>query len=51
MRRHYGAVRPRGSLLYKPPAPEILAPVFAAWPASQHCPVPPATLAQPLTVN
>jgi len=38
-RRHYNAVRPHASLKYKPPAPEVFMPAFAAWPAS------PATLA------
>jgi putative transposase len=32
-RRHYNSVRPHGSLGYKPPAPEVFVPAFAAWPA------------------
>jgi len=31
-RRHYNAVRPHESLGYRPPAPEVFAPAFAAWP-------------------
>ncbi|MGB6922773.1 MAG: IS3 family transposase, partial [Methyloceanibacter sp.] len=33
-RRHYNAVRPHASLGYKPPAPEVFVPSFAAWPAA-----------------
>ena len=29
-RRHYNTVRPHGSIGYKPPAPEVLVPAFAA---------------------
>ena len=43
-RRHYNAVRPHASLGYKPPAPEVFVPAFAAWPAAQPRPAPPATL-------
>ncbi len=43
-RRHYNTVRPHGSLDYKPPAPEVFVPAFAAWPAAQSRPAPPATL-------
>jgi putative transposase len=43
-RRHYNAVRPHASLKYKPPAPEVIVPAFAAWPAAQPRPAPPATL-------
>ena len=32
-RRHYNKVRPHGSLGYRPPAPEVFVPAFAAWPA------------------
>ena len=32
-RRHYNAVRPHASLGYRPPAPEVFVPAFAAWPA------------------
>jgi transposase InsO family protein len=37
-RRHYNTVRPHASLGYRPPAPEVLIPTFAARPA------PPARL-------
>ena len=50
-RRHYNAIRPHTSLGYKPPAPEVFVPVFAAWPAALHRPAPPTTLAQPPTLN
>ena len=50
-RRHYNAVRPHASLNYKPPAPEVFVPAFAAWPASLRRPAPPATLAQPPALN
>ena len=43
-RRHYNTVRPHASLGYKPPAPEVFVPSFAAWPAAQPQPNPPATL-------
>jgi putative transposase len=29
-RRHYNTIRPHASLGYKPPAPEVLVPAFAA---------------------
>jgi putative transposase len=38
-RRHYNAVRPHGSLGYKPPAPEVFVPPLAARAASQSWPV------------
>jgi transposase InsO family protein len=50
-RRHYNAVRPHASLGYKPPAPEVFVPAFAAWPAALRRPAPPATLAQPPALN
>jgi putative transposase len=50
-RRHYNAVRPHASLGFKPPAPEAFVPAFSAWPASLRRPAPPATLAQPPTLN
>ena len=31
-RRHYNTVRPHASLGYRPPAPEVFVPAFAAWP-------------------
>jgi transposase InsO family protein len=33
-RRHYNSVRPHASLNFRPPAPEVLLPAFAAWPAA-----------------
>jgi putative transposase len=50
-RRHYNAIRPHASLGYKPPAPEVFAPTFAAWPAALRRPAPPATLAQSPALN
>jgi len=50
-RRHYNAVRPHASLDYKPPAPEVFLPAFAAWPASLRGAAPPATQAKPPTLN
>jgi putative transposase len=43
-RRHYNTIRPHGSLGYKPPAPEVLVPSFAAWPAALTRPASPAKL-------
>ena len=43
-RRHYNAVRPHASLGYRPPAPEVFVPAFAAWPAALTRPAPPAML-------
>ena len=42
-RRHYKRVRPHASLGYRPPAPEVFVPAFAAWPA-----VPPQSAPPPL---
>ncbi len=42
--RHYNTVRPHGSINYKPPAPKVFLPAFAAWPAAIPRPSPPATL-------
>jgi putative transposase len=50
-RRHYNAVRPHASLGYKPPAPEVFVPAFAAWPAALNRKAPPATLVQRPTLN
>jgi transposase InsO family protein len=50
-RRHYNTIRPHASLGYKPPAPEVFVPAFAAWPAPLRRPAPPATLAQRPTLN
>ena len=43
-RRHYKTLRPHCSIGYKPPAPEVFVPAFAAWPAAQPRPTPPAML-------
>src|SRR5262249_48736094 len=45
-RRHYNTISPHDSIGYKPPAPEVFVPAFAAWPAALRRPAPPATLAQ-----
>ncbi|MGA8694976.1 MAG: IS3 family transposase [Xanthobacteraceae bacterium] len=50
-RRHYNAVRPHASLGYRPPAPEVFVPAFAAWPAALCRPAPPAKLAQQPSLN
>jgi putative transposase len=50
-RRHYNTIRPHASIGYKPPAPEVFVPAFAAWPAPLRRPAPPATLAQRPTLN
>src|SRR5262249_43588849 len=50
-RRHYNTIRPHASLGYKPPAPKVFVPAFAAWPAALRQPAPPATLAQRPTLN
>src|SRR5262245_7313533 len=42
-RRHYNTIRPHASIGYKPPAPEVFVPAFAAWPAALRQPAPPAT--------
>jgi putative transposase len=47
-RRHYST---HASIGYKPPAPELFVPAFAAWPAALRRPAPPATLAQRPTLN
>ena len=33
-RRHYNTIRPHASIGYKPPAPEVFVPAFAAWPCA-----------------
>jgi putative transposase len=43
-RRHYNTVRPHGALGYRPPAPEVLVPALAAWPAALTRPAAPAKL-------
>ena len=40
----YNTVRPRASLGYRPPAPEVFVPAFAAWPAAPSRPAPPTRL-------
>src|SRR5436305_4581454 len=50
-RRHFNTIRPHESLGYKPPAPEVLVPALAAWPAALRRTAPPATLAQRPTLN
>jgi putative transposase len=52
-RLHYNTVRPHSAIGYKPPAPEVFVPAFAAWPAPQPRPTPPAmlTLAPRPTLN
>ena len=42
-RRHYNAIRPHSALGYRPPAPEVIVPAFAAWPAAQSRPAQPPT--------
>jgi putative transposase len=43
-RRHYNTVRPHASLGYRPPAPEVFIPAFAAWPAAPAGSASPAML-------
>jgi hypothetical protein len=45
----YNTIRPRASIGYKP-APEVFVSAFAAW-RMRSRPAPPATLAQPPTLN
>ena len=40
-RRHYNGVRPHASLGFRPPAPEVVLPTFAAWPAALRRPASP----------
>jgi putative transposase len=40
-RRHYNSLRPHASLGFRPPAPEVVLPAFAAWPATLRLPTPP----------
>jgi putative transposase len=42
-RRHYNTVRPHASLRFRPPAPEVVMPTFAAWPAALRRPASPTT--------
>ena len=50
-RRHFNTIRPHESLDYKPPAPEVFVPAFAAWPAALRQPASLATLAPRLVLN
>jgi putative transposase len=52
-RHHYNTVRPHASLGYRPPAPEVSLPTFAAWPAARPGNAPPAMfpLVQRPTLN
>ena len=43
-RRHFNAVRPHGSLGYRPPAPEVFIPAISAWPAARERSAPLAML-------
>src|SRR5262249_12005096 len=47
----YNTIRPHASIGYKPPAPELFVPAFAAWPPALRPPAPPATLAQGPTLK
>jgi putative transposase len=40
-RRHYNTVRPHASLGFRPPAPEVVLPASAAWPAALRRPASP----------
>ncbi len=42
-REHYNTVRPHASLGFRPPAPEVVLPTFAAWPAALRRLAPPST--------
>src|SRR4051794_22742011 len=50
---HLFTFAPHASLGYRPPAPEVFVPAFAAWPAAPPRPASPArlTLAQRPTLN
>jgi Integrase core domain len=50
-RRHDNTIRPHASLGYKPPAPQVFIPTFAAWPTALRRPASPATLAQRPALN
>src|SRR6266576_1772892 len=47
----YNTIRPHASIGYKPAAPEVFVPTFAAWPAALRRPTPPAPLAQPANLK
>jgi transposase InsO family protein len=44
-RRHCNTVRPHASLRFRPPAPEVILPAFAAWPVALRRPTLPTTQA------
>ena len=50
-RPYYNTERPHGSLGYKPPAPEVFIPAFAAPAAAQPQPAPPPALVQRPTMH
>ena len=52
-RRHYNTIRPHASLGFRPPAPEVILPAFAAWPAALRRPASPTmqTVAPKPTLN
>jgi hypothetical protein len=50
-RRHYNTIRPHASLGFKPPAPEVFVPAFAAWPAALRRAAPPVTLVKRPSLN
>ncbi len=50
-RRYYNTERPHASLGYKPPAPEVFIPAFAARAAAQPQPAPPPALVQRPTMH
>src|SRR5215207_9198302 len=52
-RRHYNTIRPHASLGFRPPAPEVVLPACAAWPATLRRPASPTlqTVAPKPTLN
>ena len=52
-RRHYNTIRPHASLGFRPPAPEVVLPAFAAWPPALRRPASPTmqTVAPKPTLN
>ena len=52
-RRHYNTIRPHASLGFRPPAPEVILPACADWPAALRRPVSPTmqTVAPKPTLN
>jgi putative transposase len=49
----YNTIRPHASLGFRPPAPEVILPAFAAWPAALRRPASPTmqTVAPKPTLN